>query len=509
MVDRLSLRSRFALLAAAAAALVVVGVAGASWFLVRVRLNQQFDDQLRASAELAARSASAQDALSVLRSDTPQRRGPGGPGGRRSDLVVQFVSGSGEATSAGGPRFPVTQEARGLAEGSRSQVEETEIGRDRYRVWTVAHDGGLVQVARDAEGIEATLRVLGLLHGAVGLVGVLVAAVLGRSVARTALRPVDALTAGAERVARTQDLTARMPVAGRGELARLAEAFNAMLSALAESRSAQRRLVEDAGHELRTPLTSLRANVELLLHAENSGRALPEADRRRLLADLEAQSVELTALVAELVELAKQDREPERFEPVELSDVVAAAVARARARAQHVAVEADLAPVPVLGDAASLERAVLNLLDNAVKWSPPGGVVRVSSQAGEDAVVEVSDAGPGIADEDLPHVFERFYRASAARALPGSGLGLAIVARAAAAHGGAVWAGRSPEGGALLRLTLPLLSHPNTGVLSPSSHEDQAPWGTTATGAGVSRDPGGLPTPDQPGPAQRQESEPR
>ncbi|ATE58151.1 two-component sensor histidine kinase [Actinosynnema pretiosum] len=502
------------MLAAAAAALVVVGVAGASWFLVRVRLNQQFDDQLRASAELAARSTSAQDALGVLRSDTPQRRGPGGPGGRRSDLVVQFVSGSGEATSAGGPRFPVTPQARGLAEGSRSGVEEVEIGRARYRVWTVARDGGLVQVARDAEGIEATLRVLGLLHGAVGLVGVLVAAVLGRSVARTALRPVDALTAGAERVARTQDLTARMPVAGRGELARLAEAFNAMLSALAESRSAQRRLVEDAGHELRTPLTSLRNNVELLLHAENSGRALPEADRRRLLADLGAQSAELTALVAELVELAKQDGEPERFEPLELSDVVAAAAARARARAQHVAVEVDLAPVPVLGDAASLERAVLNLLDNAVKWSPPGGVVRVSARAGEDsaeegAVVEVSDAGPGIADEDLPHVFERFYRAPAARALPGSGLGLAIVARAAAAHGGAVRAGRSPAGGALLRLTLPRLSHPNTGVLSPSSHEDRAPWGSTATGAGVSRDPGGRSTPDQPGPAQRQESEPR
>ncbi|GAA2659492.1 MULTISPECIES: ATP-binding protein [Actinosynnema] len=477
-MDRLSLRSRFALLAAAAAVLVVVGVATASWFLVRVRLNQQFDDQLRASAELAARSTSAQDALTVLRSDSPPRRGPGGgPGGRRSDLVVQFVSGDGESTTAGGPRFPVTAEARRLAEGASSRVEETEIGRAQYRVWTVAHDGGLVQVARDAEGIEATLRVLGLLHGAVGLVGVLVAALLGRSVARTALRPVDALTAGAERVARTQDLTARMPVAGRGELARLAEAFNAMLSALAESRSAQRRLVEDAGHELRTPLTSLRANVELLLHAENSGRALPEADRRRLLVDLDAQSVELTALVAELVELAKQDGEPERFEPLELSDVVAAAVARARARAQHVVIEVDLAPVRVLGDAAALERAVLNLLDNAVKWSPPGGVVRVSARAGEDAVVEVGDAGPGIADEDLPHVFERFYRAPAARALPGSGLGLAIVARAAAAHGGAVWAGRSPEGGALLRLALPPLSHPNTGVLSPSSHEDRAPWG--------------------------------
>ncbi|WP_440901247.1 sensor histidine kinase, partial [Actinosynnema sp.] len=210
----------------------------------------------------------------------------------------------------------------------------------------------------------------------------------------------------------------------------------------------------------------------------------------------------------------KQDGEPERFEPLELSDVVAAAAARARARAQHVAVAVDLAPVPVLGDADALERAVLNLLDNAVKWSPPGGVVRVSARAGEDsagegAVVEVSDAGPGIADEDLPHVFERFYRAPAARALPGSGLGLAIVARAAAAHGGAVRAGRSPEGGALLRLTLPRLSHPNTGVLSPSSPEDRAPWGSTATGAGVSRDPGGRSTPDQPGPAQRQESEPR
>ncbi|MFD9741273.1 sensor histidine kinase [Umezawaea sp. NPDC059074] len=459
---RLSLRSRFTVLAAAAAAVAVVGVAVASWFVVQAKLNQQFDDQLRSYAALAAQSSTAADALATLR---PVDRRTTDDDHHPAELVVQFVDSSGAVTTAGAPgaeRIPTTDQARAIAAGQRQRVEVLRIGGDQYRVWTVVGRDGLVQIARDAEDIEQTLAELGLLHAVIGLVGVLGAAVLGRSVARTALRPVDVLTAGAERVARTQDLTAEIPVEGRGEIARLAEAFNAMLSALDTSRTAQRRLVEDAGHELRTPLASLRNNVELLVHAERQHRDLSPTDRARLLGDLSTQAVELSTLVGELVQLAKDDTDPEPFVPVDLADVVESAVDRARARAPHVRIATDLATSPVVGDPVALERAVLNLLDNAAKWSPPDTTVRVTAglEAGQ-ALVTVTDEGPGIADADLPHVFERFYRAESARALPGSGLGLAIVAQVVTAHGGLARAEHSAGGGALVRIGLPAVSHPN------------------------------------------------
>jgi two-component system sensor histidine kinase MprB len=464
---RLSLRSRFTLLAAGAAAVAVVVVATASWLIVQGKLYQQFDDQLRSYAQLAANSGSPSDALATLRPADRPAPGDDGPD-RPAELVVQFVSPTGAVTTAGASgadQVPVTPQARAVADGRPAQVERLRIGHDQYRVWTVATQDGLVQVARDAEDIEQTLTDLGLLHVLVSVVGVLGAAVLGRSVARAALRPVDTLTAGAERVAHTQDLKEKIPVVGRGEIARLAEAFNAMLSALGTSRTAQRRLIEDAGHELRTPLTSLRNNVELLIHAEaesNSAKVLSEADRSRLLGDLGTQAVELSTLVGELVELAKGDSSPEPFVPVDLTDVVGAAVERARARAPHVRFDTELAHVHVVGHPASLERAVLNLLDNAAKWSPPDATVLVSVLAdGDNAVVRVADEGPGIDAVDLPHVFERFYRAQAARALPGSGLGLAIVAQVAAGHGGTASADRAAGGGALLELRLPTVSHSN------------------------------------------------
>ncbi|PRY39498.1 sensor histidine kinase [Umezawaea tangerina] len=460
---RTSLRSRFTLLAAGAAAVAVIGVAVASWSVVQVKLNQQFDDQLRSYAELAAKSSTAADALATVR---PADRPSTDEDHRSAELVVQFVDSSGAVSTAGADgadRIPVTDQARSTGAGRTGRVEVLRIGHDQYRVWTVARpDGGLVQIARDAEDIEKTLAELGLLHAVIGLIGVLGAAVLARSAARAALRPVDTLTAGAERVARTQDLTAKIPVEGRGEIARLAEAFNAMLSALDTSRVAQRRLVEDAGHELRTPLTSLRNNVELLVHAERQHRDLSATDRARLLADLGTQAVELSTLVGELVELAKEDTNPEPFVAVDLTEIVEGAVERARARAPHVGIETDLTSARVVGDPVSLERAVLNLLDNAAKWSPADATVRVAvrAEAGR-AVVTVTDGGPGIAETDLPHVFERFYRAESARSLPGSGLGLAIVAQVVAAHGGTARAGSADTGGALVEIGLPSVSHPN------------------------------------------------
>ena len=455
----MSLRTRLTVMAATAVAVAIVGVSLTSWLLVRAKLYQQFDAQLHTYAQLAAKTESPADALTTLA--TADRRSPESGSDRSPGITVQFLDRSGNAAGAAGeaPSIPVSANARQVAAGQvADETEIVKIGHDRYRVWTVQRTDGAAQVARDAEGIENTLAELGLWHGLVGLVGIAVAALVGLVVARAALRPVDVLTAGAERVARTQDLTAKIPVSGQGEIARLAEAFNAMLAALAGSRAAQRRLIEDAGHELRTPLTSLRANVELLIHASSQtdpAKVLSEEDRSRLLTDLDVQSIELSTLVGELVELSKEDTTPEPLERLAPADVVATAVERARPRAPQVRFETSLIAAEVLGRPVSLERAVLNLLDNAAKWSPAGGTVRVSVVADADAVrIIVTDEGPGIPEEDLPHVFDRFYRAEAARALPGSGLGLAIVEQVAHLHGGTVSAANTESGGARVSMTL-------------------------------------------------------
>jgi two-component system, OmpR family, sensor histidine kinase MprB len=277
------------------------------------------------------------------------------------------------------------------------------------------------------------------------------------AVARAGLRPVDRLTAATERVAATGDLRP-IPVEGSDELARLTASFNEMLGALAASQEQQRRLVADAGHELRTPLTSMRTNLELLASASRPGApSLPEADRAEILDDVQAQVAELSTLVGDLVELARDDAPMVVHEPLEFTEIVSRALERARRRAGDVEFDPVLVPWTLAGDATALERAVLNLLDNAAKWSPPGGRVRVQVRPLDEwsVVLEVADAGPGIAEEDLPFVFERFYRAATSRTMPGSGLELAIVRQVAVRHGGAVWAGRAPEGGALLAMRLP------------------------------------------------------
>jgi two-component system sensor histidine kinase MprB len=233
-----------------------------------------------------------------------------------------------------------------------------------------------------------------------------------------------------------------------------------MLTALGASKAAQQQLVQDAGHELRTPLTSLRNNVELLTYAEeqlSSGKVLSAEDRARLLRDLGVQAEELTTLTAELVELAAENTDPEPFEPLDLADVVDGAVIRARARWPRIVFAVSSAPAAMTGQPGGLSRVVLNLLDNAAKWSPPDGTVllRLSVVDGF-AELTVTDEGPGISEQDRPKVFERFYRATAARSMPGSGLGLAIVAQIVEAHAGTVVAGEAPGGGAELRVRLPL-----------------------------------------------------
>ena len=456
----LSLRARLGVLVAAAVAVTVVAVSAISWSITRANLYDQFDARLQSYAQLAAKTSSPAEALATLQST--ETRGPGMGSGRGGGLTVQFLSATGEITGTAGakPVIPVLPPDAPVAAGELDRASDVRrIEGDRFRVWTAQRaGGGAVQVAQDSEDVEDTLARLGFWLIVVSVAGVLGATLVGRAIARSALQPVDDLTAAAENVARTQELSAAIDVTASGEIGRLSTAFNAMLGALSRSRDEQRRLVEDAGHELRTPLTSLRNNIELLIHAEaNPQRQLPAEDRSRLLADLDTQAVELSALIGELIELSTGERPSEAEERVALADVVGSAVERARSRWPAVSFEADLAGADVLARPAALERAVLNVLDNAAKWSPSGGTVRVTmSVTSLAARVRVDDEGPGIAEADLPHVFERFYRADAARALPGSGLGLAIVEQVLVQHGGRAEAARADGGGARFDLVLPL-----------------------------------------------------
>jgi two-component system sensor histidine kinase MprB len=209
--------------------------------------------------------------------------------------------------------------------------------------------------------------------------------------------------------------------------------------------------VADASHELRTPITSLRTNIEVLAESES----LPRDERARLLSDVEEQITELGMLVADLIELARGDQPRRDTEDVRLDELVGEAVARARRHAPSVRFDARLEPAVVEGSRDRLARAVNNLLDNAAQHSPPGGVVEVD--AGPDGV-RVRDHGDGVAEADIPHLFDRFYRGVTARGRPGSGLGLAIVRQVAEQHGGSVRAANAPGGGAEFVLSLPTLA---------------------------------------------------
>ncbi len=450
-LDRVSLRARIGILAATVAALVVVLVSAAAFFVVRANVLQTLDDNLLQRATGAAQGNI--DPRALLQVPT-QFVGA-------ADIKLALFFADGTAASVQGPASapPLGLHELAVARGQSPQSVRTAwLNGVAYRV--VAVPAGVGQALVMAQRLDPTQQVLTRLAitlPIVGGIGVLLAALAGAAVARTGLRPVDRLTAATERIAATGDLQP-IPVDGTDELARLTRSFNAMLGALAASQEQQRRLVADAGHELRTPLTSMRTNLELLAAVSRPGAPpLPENEREEIFDDVQAQVEELSTLVGDLVELARDDTPTVVHEPVELTDVILRALERARRRAGDVEFDPALIPWTLLGDSTALERAVLNLLDNAAKWSPQGGRVRVQMRQLDEwsLLLEVADSGPGIADEDLPHVFDRFYRADTSRTMPGSGLGLAIVRQVAIRHGGAVWAGRAPEGGALFVLRLP------------------------------------------------------
>jgi two-component system sensor histidine kinase MprB len=371
-----------------------------------------------------------------------------------------------------GPRslLPITAATRAVASGRRNAFfSDVDVHGTAVRVLTARAAGGAAwQVALPLADLHNTLDRLRLVLALVVLGGIALAAALGLVVSRAALVPVRRLTGAAERVARTQDLGHRIAPGGQDELGRLSASFNTMLAALERSRLAQRQLVSDASHELRTPLTSIQANLDALA----LGEQLPAEKRERVLGAAQAQLRELTVLVGDLVDLSKNEVEQIEIEDVRLDLAAAAAIERARLHAPQCRFELDAEPCLVRAAPARLDRAIANLLDNAVKWDPAseqagdlsGEYVHPTGPAAQPIEVrvrggtlQVRDHGPGIAEEDLPRVFDRFYRAPAARGRDGAGLGLAIVRQTAEAHGGTVHASNDPGGGACLTLELPPL----------------------------------------------------
>lgn len=447
-LQRVSLRARVTLLAAFCVAGAVAVVSLGAYMTVSRNLHDQMDENLRQRAEAAVNAPKVNNDVTEI------------PGAflAAGDVRIGVLDVSGRILYPKGTVAPPTQPADlDVARGQRSENFWTDERTD-FRVIAVPYgDGQAMLIAQSTKPLNVSLGKLSVVLFVISGLGVLVAAAAGTAVARTGLRPVQRLTEATERVAMTGDLRP-IPVSGDDELALLSQRFNAMLGAVAESQERQRRLVADAGHELRTPLTSMRTNLELLLASEKpDSPTLSDEDKAEINADVRAQLDELTTLIGDLVELAREDAPQVVHEPVDLVEVVERALDRAKRRATDVRFVVESQPWSLLGDSSALERAVLNLLDNAVKFSPASGVVRLSlRQLGDgSAVVEVADSGPGIADADLPHVFERFYRSSEARTLPGSGLGLAIVKQVAERHGGMAYVGRAPEGGAMFTLRLP------------------------------------------------------
>nr|CRL73684.1 integral membrane sensor signal transduction histidine kinase [Mycolicibacterium malmesburyense] len=417
------------LLAMSMVAMVVVLTTVAVWAVVSRALYDDVDNQLRNRARLLMESGSLQADPSKAIEGTAY-----------SDVNAMLVIPGRAIFTANqqGQTLPLGDPEKAVLRGDLIMSLRT-ADHQRVLAMHLSNDSSLL-ISKSMAPTNQLLRRLSTVLIVVGGIGVAVAAIAGGAVARAGLRPVARLTQAAERVARTDDLRP-IPVYGSDELARLTEAFNMMLRALAESRERQARLVTDAGHELRTPLTSLRTNVELLMASMAPGAPrLPEEEMAELRADVIAQIEELSTLVGDLVDLTRDDAGVTVHETVDVAEIVDRSLERVRRRRNDIEFEATTIPWLVYGDEAGLGRAVLNLLDNAAKWSPPGGLVtvRLTQIDPMNAEMVVSDYGPGIPPQERPLVFERFYRSTTARSMSGSGLGLAIVKQVVLKHGGSL-----------------------------------------------------------------------
>jgi two-component system sensor histidine kinase MprB len=465
-VRPVSLRVRMGLASGVAVALAVIAVALSAYAGTSSELRGQVDHSLRnltsqaiGGSQNGSGATSGGSAGAGGQSAPGARSGTATPGFRRrapswggAAGILTSVSSNGSSVILRGSRtnsIPVTAAFKALARRGRGSfftdltVRGTEI---RVLATGVGRRGALL-AALPLNDVDNALSDQLLLLVLIAAGGIALAALLGLLVARTALAPIARFTSQTEVIAAAPDRlgSERLDVHGGDELARLAQTFNRTLDVLERSVQAQRNLVADASHELRTPIATIRANLQLMADEQQ----LPPEDRAALRRDAIEELDELTALVSDVVELARGSKPDGDRSDVRLDQIVQDAVDRCRRRAPQLAVTVDVVPTLVRGEGDRIARAVANLLDNAVKWSPEGATVEVTLRDGE---LTVRDHGPGFAEEDLPFIFDRFHRARAARSKPGSGLGLAIVRQAAEAHGGYVTAANAADGGALLRI---------------------------------------------------------
>ena len=460
-----SLRSRLASLTGISVAAAVLLVGSTAYLSTRISLRDQLDRELLSAARTTA---------AIINSDIRNLDNLG-PGLGTSQELLAVTTSTGETVQAGKQSLALAPEAGEVAvarmqQGHRARSVKLGDGQ-QYRLVSVpvrARDRAgqpqsyAILYARPLTSLGTTLNSLWLVIALSGLVGILTTTLTALWMAQTALMPVRRLSTAVKNVTQTDQLNP-IRIYGRDDLGELTRSFNLMLKSLQTSREQQRQLIADAGHELRTPLTSMRTNIELLVADDKSGM-LPEGARSEILDDVSAQLGEFSALVGDLVALTRDDHLQRQPEKLDLSEVVEAALARAARRGPNITFHTTLEPVPILGDAPTLERAITNLLDNAVKFSPSDGEIWVElTSAG---VLTIVDSGPGVADEDLPHIFDRFYRSDRARNTPGTGLGLAIVTHTVEAHGGSVRAGNQPGAGAKFTMRLPVLAAPES-PLSP------------------------------------------
>jgi two-component system sensor histidine kinase MprB len=452
----MTIRRRLAIAAAVAVAIAVLAASFAAYLAVRSQLRGEVDSALRERADgiqlfSKAGAGSLPTPPKDLRLPKPPQARFGGATG-----LVQIIGPKGAVRELPGQdtiRVPLTPEAKEVARGEKGPLlQDQTVAGDHLRVLTEPLDGGgAVQVARPLDEVDSVLRELLLILAIVAAGGIALAALLGALVSRASLAPVRRFTDETESIAGGADLSRRLPDEGTDdELGRLARSYNATLDALQRSSDAQRQMVSDASHELRTPLASLKTNLELLLRDRER---LSERDQAELECDLVEQIDDVTRLVDDVVELARRGESEQLLDDVDLEAIAAAEIERAHRHAPGLSFEANLEPCTVRGVPDRIARAVHNLLDNAAKWSPEGAAIEVRLFGG---ALSVRDHGPGFREEDLPFVFDRFYRAADARSRPGSGLGLAIVRQTAEAHGAEIEAANAPGGGAVLTLRFPV-----------------------------------------------------
>ncbi len=461
----MALRRRVGLAAAAAVAIAVVLVACVSYLVVRGQLRGQVDDSLRAQAAAIVRGAGLEQPFPGI---------PASAGGPAPYVQVVLADGT-TFHRQGDLALPVAKQVVSVAAGTTGPyMTDVHLGGSHLRELafgihqTFQGQPVAVQLARPLNGVDRVLSRMRLVLLLLAAGGIALAAVLGRLAARRVLAPLAEVADTAQHIGETEDLTSRIHVHADDEVGQLATRFNAMLERLESSRAqldesvrAQRQLVADASHELRTPVTSLRTNIEVLLHEAQ----LAPVERQRIMIDVVEQTEELGALVNDLIELARGDLPAAEVQDVQLDQVVAESLDRAMRNFPSVGFESSLVPVLVEGAPERLGRAVNNLLDNAARHSPAGGVVEVSV---DSSGVRVRDHGPGVNASDLPFIFDRFYRGSHARSEQGSGLGLAIVRQVAEQHGGSVSAHNADDGGAVFTMRLPTLPASAASAVAPS-----------------------------------------